>query len=465
VFDDSSSPDDPGAGLLGLAEVPFAALNQNLPVEGGFQLVDPSTGAAAGKVWLTAAWTNPLAPKQHHQLPAMQPAQLQQQQQQQQVEVVMYDPDKCMPPSKAAAGIGRQLLSRMEQQQGEPHVPLSPSLNTAPITSNTEAQGHQHQHHNQQQQQQQRVLFQEPPAGNAAAVGSTGQMSYAKQQLQARWDRAQASKQAHLPPPHEVVPVPGGLTAIKTNTPANVTSAAQGGGPQQRMLLFNSSNPVTTAAAAARGGLGAGLKRLAVSGRVVPSVSSNNSSSGSGAVAALGSNFNSSSAARQRYQQVEQSLDCAPASAAAAAAEGACGNVTGRQGQSPPPLPLWHASRAAAAGFAGGASLTPADGNSSATKTAGTAAAAAAAYGSGSGAAGAAVCGEVLKDGVVLQQVPSAAEAWGDYDSKIYFRVDGLHLSGDVLADEGVQCMLVAHSFMEDWTEVGQQCTRAVAKR
>ena len=460
VFDDSSSPEDPGAGLLGLAEVPLAALTQNLPIEGGFQLVNPSTGTAAGSVWLTVAWTNPLAPKQQQQVAsAMQSPP----QQQQQLTVPLYNPDRCMPPSAAAAEVGRQLLSRMEQQQGEPHVPL-----TAASSSSTQCVVPASVKRQQQQtplQQQQQVPLQETPAaaGGGAAAGSVGtgqQMSYAKQQLQARWQATQASRQAKVPPPHEVTPIPGSLTAIRTtdaavaapNSSHGAFSSTQAPG---RVLLFNGNQTPPAAA-----GIGPDNGSRGVHGVAKLSISSNvGTTSSSGAVAALGSSFSGSPAARQRYQQVEQSLEWP--STAAAAADAVVGD---RERQPAPPLPLWHASRAAAAGFGGAVSLMAPD---SRTAVGGTPAAAVA---SGIRAANAAApsraTGAAAGDvDMVMQQVPFSAEAWGNYDSTIYFRIDGLHLSGEVLADEQVQCVLVAHSFMEDWTEVAQQCTRALPKR
>jgi hypothetical protein len=59
VFDDAV--DDPAAALLGLAGVSCAALALGQAVEGCFPLAHPTTGAAAGAVWLSIAWHDPLA--------------------------------------------------------------------------------------------------------------------------------------------------------------------------------------------------------------------------------------------------------------------------------------------------------------------------------------------------------------------------------------------------------------------
>ncbi len=47
----------------------------------------------------------------------------------------------------------------------------------------------------------------------------------------------------------------------------------------------------------------------------------------------------------------------------------------------------------------------------------------------------------------------------------VYLRVDGLELSGDALGDAGVtRTLVVAHSFLEAWTDAAAQCTEGVAK-
>jgi hypothetical protein len=59
VFDDAVQ--DPSNALLGLAAVPLAPLAGGVPVQGGvFDLLQPSTGAAAGRVWISICWHNPL---------------------------------------------------------------------------------------------------------------------------------------------------------------------------------------------------------------------------------------------------------------------------------------------------------------------------------------------------------------------------------------------------------------------
>jgi hypothetical protein len=62
---------------------------------------------------------------------------------------------------------------------------------------------------------------------------------------------------------------------------------------------------------------------------------------------------------------------------------------------------------------------------------------------------------------VVLRRVSSNAESWGSTDTTIYFRVEGLSLSADALADPAVwgRHVLLAHMLLEDFTSPVQQCT------
>jgi hypothetical protein len=59
VFDDAEP--EPTAALLGLATVPLGPVAEGVPVQGAFTLSHPVTGSAAGTVWVSAAWHDPLA--------------------------------------------------------------------------------------------------------------------------------------------------------------------------------------------------------------------------------------------------------------------------------------------------------------------------------------------------------------------------------------------------------------------
>ena len=67
----------------------------------------------------------------------------------------------------------------------------------------------------------------------------------------------------------------------------------------------------------------------------------------------------------------------------------------------------------------------------------------------------------LLGDQAVLRRVGVAAEGWCECDSSIYFRVEGLSLSADALADPAVcgKHVLLAHMLLEDFTSPVQQCT------
>jgi hypothetical protein len=50
-------------------------------------------------------------------------------------------------------------------------------------------------------------------------------------------------------------------------------------------------------------------------------------------------------------------------------------------------------------------------------------------------------------------------------DATVYLRVDGLELSSDALSDATLgRTALVAHSFLEDWTDAAAQCTEGAAR-
>lgn len=63
--------------------------------------------------------------------------------------------------------------------------------------------------------------------------------------------------------------------------------------------------------------------------------------------------------------------------------------------------------------------------------------------------------------GGVLRRVSTSADSWVHCDTTIYFRVEGLTLSGDGLADPAVRGrhVLLAHMLLEDFTSPVQQCT------
>lgn len=66
----------------------------------------------------------------------------------------------------------------------------------------------------------------------------------------------------------------------------------------------------------------------------------------------------------------------------------------------------------------------------------------------------------------VMRHISPASDAWdsGCADTSVIFRVDGLVLSPDALADPALQHCLLAHSFLEDFTSPAQQCTATVPK-
>lgn len=71
----------------------------------------------------------------------------------------------------------------------------------------------------------------------------------------------------------------------------------------------------------------------------------------------------------------------------------------------------------------------------------------------------------VVSQVAVMQRVRPEPQHWLHPDTAIYFRVDGLSLSGDAMKDPAVSHVMLAHMFMEDYTEAAQQCTSAIMKR
>jgi len=69
----------------------------------------------------------------------------------------------------------------------------------------------------------------------------------------------------------------------------------------------------------------------------------------------------------------------------------------------------------------------------------------------------------------VMTRVPAegSPSSWQySADRVVYFRVDGLELAGDTLVDDSVgRTLVVAHSFLEAWTDAAAQCTEGVTKR
>jgi hypothetical protein len=64
----------------------------------------------------------------------------------------------------------------------------------------------------------------------------------------------------------------------------------------------------------------------------------------------------------------------------------------------------------------------------------------------------------------VMWQAPAAVEAWSNLDSTIYFKLEALQLTNDALHDPGLQHVLLAHMFCEEFTSAADQCTPTVAK-
>jgi hypothetical protein len=64
-----------------------------------------------------------------------------------------------------------------------------------------------------------------------------------------------------------------------------------------------------------------------------------------------------------------------------------------------------------------------------------------------------------------MRQVSPASETWGSLDSTIYFKLEALQLTDDALQDPGLQHVLLAHMFCEDFTSAADQCTPTAAKR
>jgi hypothetical protein len=65
----------------------------------------------------------------------------------------------------------------------------------------------------------------------------------------------------------------------------------------------------------------------------------------------------------------------------------------------------------------------------------------------------------------VMWQAPAAVETWGNLESTVYFKLEALQLTDDALNDPGLQHILLAHMFCEDFTSAADQCTSTVAKR
>lgn len=65
----------------------------------------------------------------------------------------------------------------------------------------------------------------------------------------------------------------------------------------------------------------------------------------------------------------------------------------------------------------------------------------------------------------VMWKAPAAVETWTNLDSTIYFKLEALQLTADALNDPGLQHILLAHMFCEDYTSAADQCTSTIAKR
>jgi hypothetical protein len=81
------------------------------------------------------------------------------------------------------------------------------------------------------------------------------------------------------------------------------------------------------------------------------------------------------------------------------------------------------------------------------------------------GAAAAAAGSSHWDSAPVMRQVSPASETWGSLDTTIYFKLEALQLTDDALQDPGLQHVLLAHMFCEDFTSAADQCTPTVAKR
>lgn len=128
VFDDAVS--HPAGALVGMATIPLDMLAESLPVEGRFDVLNPTTGQLAGTIQVSAIWQdpppaaevralNPRAPLMNHHM----------------------GPLGAAPVETAAVQVHQQAAAWPQQpQQQVAAIPLLPAaLNAAPRTSEAAA--------------------------------------------------------------------------------------------------------------------------------------------------------------------------------------------------------------------------------------------------------------------------------------------------------------------------------------
>jgi hypothetical protein len=378
VFDDAEP--EPSAALLGLASVPLGPLSEGVPVQAAFTLVHPVTGAAAGTVWVSIAWHDPLAAA------AAGNALLSGSR------VPMLDNTSAAAAAANAAATVRvepagALTVVAEETVGAARGDATIQALQAQLNQ-VQLQLQQHQQYNTQQQQQQQQQIGWPQVVQGPQLlASVPMLLSSPQQGQ--------QLQPHMP----------GINPAA----AAAVAAALGGQQQQVPLMWNHAPP---------GDPTSPFKGQDMSGRILMLQQGSPLAAAAAGSSAAGFNMRYGAATNlMQHFAGQQQLQASPMPPAAA-----YGLAPAQQ----QPQSWQHQQQQQQ--MVQLSQQQP----------------------------------QQQQDvGGVLRRVSTSADSWVNCDTTIYFRVEGLTLSGDGLADPAVRGrhVLLAHMLLEDFTSPVQQCT------